>query len=116
MRRLSGHWIAIVASAVMVMGAAGPAGAASSSSPSPGDLPPLADVPPFRVNTTASAIQPGPGPTGTPELAWKAPIGDMHTIPILVDGLLIAGTNDGRLVALDARTGEIRWDEAVGSG
>ena len=116
MRRLSGRGTAIVASAVIVVGAAGPVGAASSSSPAPTGLPPLADVPLFRVNTTANAIQPGPGPTGTPELAWKASIGAMHMTPILVDGLLIAGTNDGRLVALDARTGETRWDTALGGG
>jgi len=71
--------------------------------------PSLADVPFYRVDTAAHGVHPGPGPTGTPQLAWRADVGDMHMVPILVDGLLIVGTNDGRVVALDAQTGETRW-------
>lgn len=72
-------------------------------------LPPLVDVPFYRGNVTANSIDPGPGPAGKPELAWRVNIGPMHMVPILVNGLLIVGTNDGKLVALDAHTGEQRW-------
>jgi len=114
MHRLSGRAMVVVASTLMIGGAFGTVPVSSSTPPPAGDLPPLADVPLFRMDTAANAIQPGPGPRA-PELAWKASIGAMHTIPVLVDGLLIAGTNDGRLVALDARTGETRWDKPFGN-
>ena len=31
------------------------------------------------------------------------------------DGLVVRGTGDGRLIAFDAKTGEVRWDRTVGN-
>jgi outer membrane protein assembly factor BamB len=93
-----------------------PGGSPGTSLPAAAQLPTLADVPFYRADRAAHAIDPGPGPTGKPELAWRVHVGAMHIVPILVGGALIVGTNDGRLVALDAYTGLQRWDTAVGSG
>ena len=80
------------------------------------DLPPLADVPLFRGDDRRSAVHPGPGPVSEPQLAWAVELDSETTsFPILVGGLLIVGTADGHLVALDARTGEERW-RATGGG
>lgn len=75
----------------------------------PTQLPLLADVPLYRGDAAAHAIHPGPGPTGKPALAWQVNLGKTDIVPILVGGLLIVGTRDGRLVALDAHSGDERW-------
>jgi outer membrane protein assembly factor BamB len=104
--------MAVVGTMLIMLGVMGPAGAVTSAA---SDLPPLGDIPLYRVNVTANGIQPGPGPTGKPELAWRVEVGDMHMVPILVDGQLIVGTNDGHLIAHDGRTGATMWDTALGS-
>src|SRR5262245_52063814 len=96
--KLSGPRMTIAATVLLMIGAIGTANTALSAGLG---LPPLGDVPLYRVNVTANGIQPGPGPTGKPELAWQTHVGEMHMVPILVDGRLIVGTNDGHLVALD---------------
>src|SRR6476659_2243894 len=83
---------AIAGSVLMMLGAIGPAGAGTSAA---SDLPPLGDSPMYRVNVTANGIQPGPGPTGQPELAWQVNVSTREPVPILVNGLLIVGTTDG---------------------
>ena len=113
MGRRSRFMVLIAISAVLGLGCQAevpsPSGSAPRASTAAGALPLLADVPFFRADPAANGIHPGPGPTGKPELAWRTSVGDMHMVPILVDGLLIVGTNEGRLVALDAHTGEQRW-------
>ncbi|MEO6208303.1 MAG: PQQ-binding-like beta-propeller repeat protein, partial [Candidatus Limnocylindrales bacterium] len=55
-------------------------------------------------------VQPGPGPAGQPQLIWSAKAGGaISTSPILGDGTLFFGSDDGFLHALDARTGADRW-------
>ncbi|HEY4571119.1 MAG TPA: PQQ-binding-like beta-propeller repeat protein, partial [Kribbella sp.] len=97
--------VLLVGAAVAPASAADPTGA-----PMSGDLPPLADMPFYRSDPNRSAIQPGPGPAAAPELAWQQPLStDSHFLPILVDGAVIGGTNDGLVVAVDAHTGAERW-------
>jgi len=86
-------------------------GAASSPPSATGQtgLPVVADIPLYRMNATANGIDPGPGPAGKPVVAWRQNVGETHMIPILVDGLLIVGTTHGRVAALDALTGSVRW-------
>ena len=88
---------------------------ASPAASAAAQLPPLVDVPFYRGDPAGHGLEPGPGPTGQPQLAWRTKVGPMHMVPILVDGLVIVGTNSGQLVGLDAHTGEIRWDTAAGT-
>ena len=87
---------------------------APASSGGAGTIPPLGDVPFFRADPAAQGRHPGPGPASKPVLAWRVAVGSMHVVPILVDGMVIVGTNEGRLVAVDAHTGAIRWTYQAG--
>jgi outer membrane protein assembly factor BamB len=98
---------------------AGSQGNVSNGSANAG-LPPLTDVPFYRVDTLGLLLEPGPGPAGKPELAWQVDIGPTHWAPLLVGGLVVAGTSAGLLIALDARSGAERWrfqaDHAFSTG
>ena len=101
----------------IVLGLLAPGALAPVTASAADDLPPLADVPFYRADDRRSAeSEPGPGPVSEPQVAWDHELDSETTsFPILVGGLLIVGTRNGNLVALDARTGEERW-RAVGSG
>jgi outer membrane protein assembly factor BamB len=81
-----------------------------ASAPSPEDqLPALGDIPFYRGDVLGQSIDPGPGPSGEPQLAWHASTGASSVWPLLVEALVIGGTPDGAAVAVDARTGIQRW-------
>jgi outer membrane protein assembly factor BamB len=66
------------------------------------------------MDSDRTSIQPGPGPLTAPKIAWTHDLGNAAVLfPILVDGLVIDGTQDGHLVALDALTGDERWRASV---
>ena len=112
---MSTRWLRPLTFVVVISVILGTAGLASAQSPgSEGSLPALPDVSLYRDNVAANGIDPGPGPLGQPTLAWQVNVGDLHMVPILVSGLLIVGTNDGRLVALDGYTGVTRWETDLG--
>lgn len=85
-----------------------PSGAppATSQAISVGTFP---DMPFYRADPARTAVQPGPGPTTAPVQAWQTPLGHTHFLPILVDGLIIGGSDAGEVVAVDAATGGERW-------
>ncbi len=88
-------------------------------SPSAGGLrglPPLTDIPFYRADANGSLVNPGPGPEARPDVAWHTSFGASTVWPLLVSGLLIGGMSDGALVALDARTGVVRWRFAPPDG
>jgi outer membrane protein assembly factor BamB len=102
-----------------------PSSAASLLAPPTVEAPPTAtpleaaaipDVTMYRVDAQRSGVQPGPVPHTTPVLVWSrtadAGIG-LH--PVLADGVLYVGSDDGRLYALDARTGDELWRYDAGS-
>ena len=116
---------------IVVTGGCGPATVATPSSaasplalatavpqPTASPLDPAAipDVTMYRVDARRSGVQPGPVPQTTPVRIWSrtadAGIG-LH--PILADGVLYVGSDDGRLYALDARTGDELWRYDAGS-
>ena len=85
-------------------------------SPTTAASPLLEDIPMFRMDARRSSIEPGPGPIGTPTIAWSLDLDTPpSTLPILVAGQIIVGDQGGDLVALDARTGAARW-RATGDG
>jgi eukaryotic-like serine/threonine-protein kinase len=91
------------------------AGATSGTSSSTGQAA-FVDVPMYRMDPTHQGVQPGPGPDGQPQLVWsvKAGGGIEHS-PILGDGTLFVGSDDGNLYALDARSGTDRWRLDLGA-
>jgi outer membrane protein assembly factor BamB/class 3 adenylate cyclase len=73
-------------------------------------LPPMADVPFYRVDAHRSSIYPGPGPVAEPQIAWQVQLAaSADFVPIVVDGKVIVGDSSGILRALDGRTGSEEW-------
>ena len=97
-----------------------PASAPSASAPIASDpsstgQAAFADVPMYRMDPTHQDVQPGPGPDGQPQLIWSVKAGGAMTSPILGDGTLFVGSDDGYLYAFDARTGADRWRLDLGA-
>ncbi len=92
-----------------------PAGASQTPAGVPASLPPLGDVPMYKADLARSGVQPGPGPLAAPTEAWNTGIdcspGD--ATPVLAAGLVIAGCDADKMVAIDARNGTIAWSAAL---
>ena len=120
----------LLVSVITGCGAPSPSAVAPASPPSPSPsipvaptpvasgaatvLPPLVDVTSFRGGADRAAIEPGPGPVERPVLAWELPL-DRPSVafPILVGGLMIVGLDDGRIIAIDAHTGNETWSQSA---
>ena len=63
----------------------------------------------YRMDPMHLAVQPGPGPDRQPSLVWRTKTGGAARSPILGNGTLFIGSDDGFLYALNARTGVDRW-------
>ncbi|WP_439025611.1 outer membrane protein assembly factor BamB family protein [Haloarchaeobius sp. DT45] len=55
------------------------------------------------------------GPTTPVAELWRTTLPASLSSPVLADGVLYAGGDDGVVRALDARTGDARWEQSVGS-
>jgi outer membrane protein assembly factor BamB len=69
---------------------------------------------PNRDNTTPEKVAPWKGDL-TP--AWKAPVGDAHSSPVVANGVVYAfyqpqGKNADALAAFDAKTGQRLWEKS----
>jgi outer membrane protein assembly factor BamB len=73
------------------------------------------DAPMFRANPARTGVFPSNGPTTLNELAWKFKTdGMVNSSPAVADGVVYVGSGDGRLYALDARTGKEKWSFNTG--
>jgi outer membrane protein assembly factor BamB len=76
----------------------------------------FADVTMYRIDPDRSNVHPGPGPTEKPVRIWSrkadAPV---HFHPVLAGGVLYVGSDDGHVYALDALTGDERWEFDAGA-
>ena len=115
----TGRWRRAPLSMVFGVVLASCQGAVPSASPAPAAIPvpttpatpsarpssEFADVPMYRMDPAHLASQPGPGPDGQPVLVWRTKAGGAARSPILGNGTLFIGSDDGFLYGLDARTG-----------
>jgi len=69
---------------------------------------------PNRDSTTADKVEPW---KGTLKAAWKQPVGDAHSSPVVANGVVYAfyqpkGKNADALAAFDAATGKPLWEKS----
>ena len=70
----------------------------------------------YRGNAARTGVMPGPGPAGTPQVAWQfAAGGPFGSSPVVRDGVVYAVSGDGVVHAIDLATGVERWSVALGS-
>ena len=111
--RTSMLWMLLVALILSACGAlvqGVPGGAPIQATP--GDAP-TQEASMFRANSARTGVFPSDGPTTLSELVWKFKT-DVRNVwfgssPAIADGVVYIGSLDGRLYALDARTGEEKW-------
>ncbi|MDQ3044889.1 MAG: PQQ-binding-like beta-propeller repeat protein, partial [Chloroflexota bacterium] len=73
------------------------------------------EVPMYRGDARHTGRQPGPAPVGNPTLAWRVDTeGEIYSSPAVVDGVLYIGSKNGLLYAIDAESGEVRWQASIG--
>ena len=59
---------------------------------------------------------PGPGPSGSPRIAWQFQAGGpFGSSPAVVDGVVYAGSGDGVVHALELGSGQERWKAELGA-
>lgn len=77
---------------------------------------PSGDVTTYRGDAARTGVMAGPGPTGSPEVAWQfqasAPIASS---PAVVGETAFLVSNDGAVNALDLKTGAVRWTVSLGA-
>jgi outer membrane protein assembly factor BamB len=69
---------------------------------------------PNRDNASPETVAPW---TAAPKVAWKQPVGDAHSSPVIAGGVVYAfyqpaGKDADALAAFDAATGEKKWEQS----
>ncbi|QKK02959.1 MAG: S8 family serine peptidase [Pseudomonadota bacterium] len=54
--------------------------------------------------------------TSSASKAWSVAVGDIDGSPVLHNGVVYAGTNDGRVIALNATDGSLLWQTSLDDG
>ena len=94
-------------------------GSVATTSPDPGMTAPPAvkgDVLAYRGNQGRTGVMPGPGPSGKAAVHWTYLGGGPIASQVVVQGgTVYLETTDGRLHALDLKTGALRWKVQIGA-
>jgi outer membrane protein assembly factor BamB len=70
----------------------------------------------FRGGPAHVGVADGEAGTAYGGLLWKVRVGaPVRSSPVVADGVVYIGASDGKLRAIDARTGEVRWAAEVGA-
>ncbi|MDQ3938621.1 MAG: PQQ-binding-like beta-propeller repeat protein, partial [Chloroflexota bacterium] len=78
---------------------------------------PEAGVLMYHGGPERTGVLPGPGPAGEPFIAWQAVVAGpvpFSLMPIVADGRVIVGDQDGGVHALDETSGALLWTESLG--
>lgn len=74
-----------------------------------------ASVPMFRGDAERTGAETGPGPLANPNILWKLDTtGEIYSSAAVANGTVYIGTKSGYLLALDAATGDQRWQADLG--
>lgn len=74
------------------------------------------DWPMYRGNPARNGATTSPGPDGQPIVLWQYPArGSAWHSPAVADGVAYLQSGDGVVQALDATTGEVRWQVTIGA-
>jgi eukaryotic-like serine/threonine-protein kinase len=69
----------------------------------------------FRGDAARSGVLAGNAPRSAPRVLWSFPTGDkVVSSPVWHEGLVIFGSDDGYVYAVDAKTGRERWKARTG--
>ena len=86
-----------------------PGNATPIATPAPQDTP-VSGVPMYRGNAARTGEMPGPGPASPPGEMWKwLDVVSTSVPPVIVGGVIYIGDDGGRVLALNAVTGEEIW-------
>lgn len=69
----------------------------------------------FRGNLARTGEGVGKPVGHAPRLRWKYKAGEMILSPVIAGETVYAGTMDGKLLALDLGSGNLRWSALVGA-
>jgi outer membrane protein assembly factor BamB len=70
----------------------------------------------YRGDAARTGVMPGPGPVGTPRIAWQFQAGgSFGSSPVVVDGTVYAVSGDGVVHAVDLGSGKERWNVRLGA-
>ncbi len=106
--RRDARGVILLAAATLVPGGAGEAAIAETPSP---------DSAVFRFDLSHTGVAPGPAGPALAGLRWKFDAnGPVRGSPVVSSGLVLFGSGDGNLYALDASSGRERWRAGLGGG
>jgi outer membrane protein assembly factor BamB len=70
----------------------------------------------YRGDPARTGVMRGPGPSGSPTIAWQfRAAGPFQSSPAVVDGVVYAVSGDGVVHALDLSSGQERWNANLGA-
>jgi outer membrane protein assembly factor BamB len=77
----------------------------------------VADVLTYKVDNARTGVMPGPALVDEPKILWQVDLdAGSAASPLVHDGAVIIAARDGRLRALDARSGHEEWSLELGAG